>query len=143
MAKQNSENWFGCPIRFAATVLGDAWALLILRDLIFRGSRHFGDFVAGGERISTNILTDRLQRLEVEGVITRRQDPAHAKRVVYELTEKGRDLVPVLLAMVAWSRKWDARHEVPDAFAEALRDRPEAFAAAIMQSLEQGPSLEA
>lgn len=135
MSKPTSENWFGCPIRYAATVLGDAWALLILRDLIFRGSRHFGDFVAAGERISTNILTDRLLRLEAEGVVRRSPDPDNARRVVYDLTEKGRDLVPVLLAMIVWSRKWDARHAVPDAFAEALRDAPDAFAAAIMTSL--------
>jgi len=136
MSRQSSENWFGCPVRYAATVLGDAWALLILRDLIFKGSRHFGDFVAAGERISTNILTDRLQRLEAEGIVRRSRDPDKAVRVIYDLTEKGRELVPVLLAMIAWSHKWDDQSEVPDAFAQALADEPEAFAAAIRTSLE-------
>lgn len=135
MARQNSENWNGCPIRYAATVLGDAWSLLILRDLIFREARHFGDFVASGERISTNILTDRLQRLEAEGVIERERDPESAVRVVYRLTEKGRGLVPVLLSMIDWSSMWDVSTEVPDAFTEALRDDPEALAEAIRTSL--------
>lgn len=135
MGRQTSEIWHGCPIRFAATVLGDAWSLLILRDLVFKGSRHFGDFVAAGERISTNILTDRLQRLEAEGVVTRMRDPENAVKVIYRLTDKGRDLVPVLLSMIAWSATWDDRAEVPEQFLSTLKDQPDAFAEAISAGL--------
>ncbi|WP_136636984.1 winged helix-turn-helix transcriptional regulator [Pseudooceanicola onchidii] len=135
MPRLTSENWSGCPVRYAATVVGDAWALVILRDLIFRGSRHFGDFVAASEGISTNILTDRLQRLEAEGIVTRNRDPEKAVRVIYQLTEKGRGLVPVVLAMIDWAQTWDARTEVPDRFIEALRDDPAAMARAVQADL--------
>lgn len=138
MSKQSSEIWHGCPIRYAATVLGDGWSLLILRDMAFKGSRHFGDFVAAGERISTNILTDRLQRLEREGVIRRSPDPDSGVRVIYRLTEKGRDLVPVLLAMIRWSSDWDERSEVPTEFRTALSEEPEALAGAIIATLTKG-----
>lgn len=140
MGRQTSETWHGCPIRYAATVLGDAWSLVILRDLIFKGSRHFGDFVAAGERISTNILTDRLQRLEAEGIVTRHRDPENAVKVIYLLTDKGRDLVPVLLSMIVWSAKWDDRAEVPEEFLAALTDQPGAFAAAIAAGLARDPA---
>lgn len=123
-------------MRFVATVLGDAWALLILRDLIFRQARHFGDFVAAGEGISTNILTDRLQRLEREGVIVKSRDPENGVRVIYRLTEKGRDLVPVLLSMIRWSATWDGASEVPAEFSEALREEPDAMALAIIEGLK-------
>lgn len=135
MAKVTSENWFGCPFRYGATVLGDAWSLLILRDLVFRGAKHFGDFVAAGENISTNVLADRLARLEAEGIVTKARDPDMAVRVIYRLTDKGRDLVPVLLAMVDWSARHDPRTEVPDDFIRAYRDDPEAFAASLVAAL--------
>lgn len=135
MAKLSADDWSGCPVRYAATVLGDAWTLLILRDLAFKGSRHFGDFVAAPEGVSTNILTDRLKRLEGAGVVVRQRDPDQAVRVIYDLTEKGRDLVPVLLAMIRWSDRWDDRSEVPAAFAETCRDDAAALADAIIADL--------
>ena len=135
MAKLSEDDWHGCPIRYAAKVLGDAWALLILRDMVFKGSRHFGDFVAAPEGVSTNILTDRLKRLETAGIVERRRDPEKAVRVIYELTEKGRDLVPVLLAMIQWSSAWDEAAEVPAEFRQALSEEPVAFASAIKAAL--------
>lgn len=136
MAKQSSENWHGCPIRYAATVLGDAWSLLILRDMVFRGSCNFGDFVAAGERISTNILAERLKRLEAEGIVVRSRDPDNGVRVTYALTAKGRGLVPVLLSMIAWSAEWDGQSDVPTAFRDACREEPEALAQAVLHSLD-------
>lgn len=136
MARQTSENWFGCPFRFGANVLGDGWSLLILRDLIFREARHYGDFVAAGEGISTNILADRLQRLEAEGVISKQQDPDRAVRVIYRLTEKGRGLVPILMAIIDWSEQWDDRTEVPAAFIKAYREDRSGFVASVVDGLE-------
>ena len=135
MAKVTSETWFGCPFRYGATVLGDAWALLILRDLVFKEAKHFGDFVAAGENISTNVLADRLARLEAEGVVTKARDPEMAVRVIYRLTDKGRDLVPVLLALVDWSARHDPQTEVPADFIHAYRDDPAAFAASLIAAL--------
>ena len=87
--------------------LGDRWSLLIIRDLMVRGFRTFKEFHESGERIATNILADRLQRLAAAGIIMAEPERTDARRVNYRLTEKGVDLAPVLLEMLIWG----ARHE--------------------------------
>lgn len=106
-----------CPISVALEMLGDAWSLLIVRDLMFRGRRTFNDFLNGGEGIASNILSDRLARLEDAGILTKKRDGKDARRFVYRLTAKGIDLAPVLVELVQWS----ARHEETDAPAQVLR----------------------
>lgn len=88
-------------------MLGDRWSLLIVRDLMVRGFRTFKEFQGSGEGIATNILTDRLQKLEAAGIITAEVDETDARRVNYRLTEKGIDLAPVMLELLVWG----ARHE--------------------------------
>jgi len=106
-----------CPISVALEMVGDAWSLLIVRDLMFRGRRTFNEFLNGGECIASNILTDRLARLEDAGILTKRRDKEDARRFVYRLTAKGIDLAPVLVELVQWS----ARHEETDAPPHVLR----------------------
>ena len=101
----------GCPISIALELLGDPWSLLIVRDLMFKGIRTFSGFQQGGEGIATNILAERLKRLEAAGIITRRPDPDDGRRAIYALTPRGIDLAPMLVEMVIWS----ARHEETDA----------------------------
>lgn len=113
-----------CPINFVLETFGDKWTLLIVRDLMFKGKRHYGEFLASDEGISTNILADRLQRLERDGVIEREADPEHRSKVVYGLTDKGRDLLPVMLEITSWSGKYDSKTNAPSAFLKALvKDR--------------------
>ena len=88
-------------------VLGDRWSLLIVRDLMVRGYHTFKEFEESGEGIATNILTDRLRRLEAASVISAEADEKDGRRQNYWLTEKGIDLAPVLLEMLIWG----ARHE--------------------------------
>src|SRR5690349_11077859 len=88
-----------CPLNAALEVLGDRWSLLIVRDLMFKGRTTYKDFLAGGEGVATNILADRLRRLEVEGVIEKGRDPVDARRMVYRLTTKGLALGPLLVEM--------------------------------------------
>lgn len=109
-----------CPINFVLETFGDKWTLLIVRDLMFKGKRHYSEFLASDEGISTNILADRLQRLERDGVIERRTDPDHGSKVIYGLTRKGKDLLPVMLEITAWSGRYDAKSNAPKAFIEAL-----------------------
>ena len=101
----------GCPISIALELLGDAWSLLIVRDLMFKDRRTYNDFLTGGEGIASNILADRLRKLETAGVIEKRLDPGDGRRFVYRLSPKGMDLGPVLVELVIWS----ARHESTDA----------------------------
>src|SRR4030095_9949702 len=93
-----------CPVPCTLDVLGDRWALLVVRDLI-RGKRRFAELVESPERIPTNILTDRLKRLVSLGVVTSQRYSDHPPRVEYQLTAKGEDLRPVLRAMVEWGIK--------------------------------------
>lgn len=98
-----------CPIACALDLLGDRWSLLLVRDL-FAGKSRYGEFLASAEGIPTNILADRLARLEAVGLITSEAYQDNPPRFAYRLAPKGRDLKPVLGALALWS----ARH-VPEA----------------------------
>lgn len=101
----------GCPINVLLEALGDTWSLLIVRDMMFFGRCTYNEFLNAGEGIATNILSDRLQRLETVGIIEKRRDSSDARKFIYRLTEKGIDLAPMLVEMILWS----ARNEVTDA----------------------------
>lgn len=90
-----------CPVACSLDVLGDRWTLLVIRDL-FAGKSRFGEFAASPEHIPTNILSERLKRLERAGVIARAPYNEHPPRVEYRLTERGRELGPVVDAIATW-----------------------------------------
>jgi DNA-binding HxlR family transcriptional regulator len=95
----------GCPINLSLEVFGDKWSLLIIRDMMFGGKRHFRQLLRSEERISSNILADRLRRLVDEGMITKVGDPSHRQKAIYSLTEKAIALVPVFAHLGAWGRR--------------------------------------
>jgi DNA-binding HxlR family transcriptional regulator len=95
-----------CPINLSLEVFGDKWTLLVVRDLMFAGRRHFRELLTSEEGIASNILADRLNRLLAEGVITKVDDPTHKQKAIYSLTEKGIDLLPIFVAIGAWGRKY-------------------------------------
>ena len=105
--EEKTERRSGCPINVALEIFGDRWSLLIVRDLMFTDRRTYKEFLDAGEGIATNILTDRLERLETHGIIAWERDPADGRKITYRLTAKGMDLAPVLVEMILWS----ARHE--------------------------------
>ena len=120
----------GCPVSIALETLGDAWSLLIVRDLMFKDRRSYNELLQGGEGIASNILADRLRKLEAAGIVEKQRDPADARRFSYRLTAKGIDLAPALVELVVWS----ARHEATDAPAavvRAMRTDREAFIAGV------------
>jgi DNA-binding HxlR family transcriptional regulator len=88
-------------------ILGDRWSLLIIRDMMLRGFRTYKEFLGSYERIATNILADRLQKLITHGIITADSDSSDCRKLIYSLTPKGIDLAPVLTEMVLWA----AAHE--------------------------------
>jgi len=91
-------------------IFGDAWSLLVLRDLMVRGYRKFKEFHNAGEGIATNILSDRLQKLEAAGILDSEPEETDGRSVNYRLTEKGIDLAPALLELTTWG----ARHETTE-----------------------------
>jgi DNA-binding HxlR family transcriptional regulator len=97
----------GCPLNASVEMLGDRWSLLILRDMMLRGYQAFNEFLHSDEKIATNILANRLRRLESYGIIETQRDRSDGRKMIYTLTAKGIDLAPVLTEMVLWA----ARHE--------------------------------
>lgn len=86
---------------------GDRWSLLLIRDMMVRGYRTFKEFQESGEGIATNILTDRLERLQEMGIVAGERDKKDGRRVIYRLTEKGIDLAPVMLELLIWAARWE------------------------------------
>ena len=96
-----------CPVSISLEMFGDRWSLLIIRDLMVRGLRTFKEFLQSGEGIASNILSNRLERLEATGIIATEADACDGRKVIYQLTEKGMDLAPIMLELLIWG----ARHE--------------------------------
>lgn len=100
-----------CPVSFSLDYLGDKWILLILRDLIFTERSSYGDFLNADEKIATNILADRLKQLEAHGFIRSEVSLEKKNKFIYSLTEKGIDLIPVIVELMIWGSKYDDREE--------------------------------
>ncbi len=101
MKKKKSD----CCINLALEVFGDQWTLLIIRDIMFDGKRYFREMLNSNEKIASNILTDRLNKLERLGVLIKTSDKQHKQKLIYTLTKKGIDLMPVMIQVGYWSVK--------------------------------------
>ena len=112
-------------------MLGDRWSLLIIRDMMLRGSRTYKEFLESYERIATNILADRLRKLVAYGIITTEPDRSDGRKRIYLLTAKGIDLAPVMTEMVLWA----AGHEETgnQALVRLMREDKEGFLASIRE----------
>ena len=88
-------------------LLGDKWSLMIIRDMIFGNRRHFRELLENSEEgIASNILADRLKTMLEQGIVTKADDPSHKQKVIYSLTERGIELLPVLVQMAGWGRRY-------------------------------------
>ena len=95
-----------CVMNRMVEMFGDQWSLLVIRDIIFMNRRHFRELLTkSAEGIASNILAGRLQRLVQQGIIVKSHDPSHKQKAIYSLTEKGIDLLPLLMEMSAWGQK--------------------------------------
>jgi DNA-binding HxlR family transcriptional regulator len=124
-----------CPIHFALEIFGDAWTLLIIRDLMFKGRISYTDFLRAEEGIATNVLADRLVRLEQDGIIEKEVGSGRGTGSRYWLTPKGIDLLPVLLEIVGWSAKYDPKTAADPTFVRRLRSDPAGMKARIQKQL--------
>ena len=107
MKKNKTKLRSHCPVNYGLEAFGDRWALLILRDIIFRGKRTYGEFLKSEEGFSTNILASRLEHLTGVGILRLDEDESDARKGLYTLTEKGLDLIPLVFEMILWSAKYD------------------------------------
>lgn len=100
-----------CPISSSLDVWGDKWSLLIVRDLMFAKQCTYGEFLKSEEKIATNILASRLSMLEENGIISKLDHPDSKAKVLYKLTEKGINLLPLLIEINLWAEKYS---EIPE-----------------------------
>src|SRR5688500_16692220 len=96
-----------CPISIALETFGDTWSLLIVRDLMFKGLRTFNEFASSAEGIASNVLSERLTRLEAAGILVKEPDRSDGRRSRYRLTEKGVHLAPALIEIVLWAARYE------------------------------------
>ena len=122
MTARNDERRSSCPIACSLDILGDKWTMLVIRDMVLARKRHFREFLESAEGIASNILTDRLKRLEESGIVARRPDPENARQVIYTLTEKGKDLIPALLELARWGAKHVVRSVAPKNIARRIKE---------------------
>lgn len=97
-----------CPVNYALEHFGDKWSLLVIRDLMFKGKRHYNEFFESEEKVSTSVLGDRLRSLEEAGIISKGKDEVKKSRIKYSLTEKGISLLPVMVEIISWSGSFDS-----------------------------------
>lgn len=111
-----------CPIACALNLLGDRWTLVVLRDVLLAQRRAFSE-IAADEGIATNTLTDRLERLVEAGVLERRRDPCDGRSRKYVPTERGLDLIPILVDLMVWGNKYTSGTGPAEIVARAVSDR--------------------
>ena len=116
-----------CPIAFALDIWGDKWSLLIIRDIMFLNKNSYGDFLKSDEKISTNILADRLSMLECAGLLKCEADLKNKTKKVYKLTQKSIDLLPALIEIVKWSSTYDKDTGAPQEFIKRISTDKENF----------------
>jgi len=116
-----------CPISSSLDIWGDKWSLLIVRDLMFAKHCTYGDFLKSDEKIATNILASRLQMLETNGIITKQDHPESKAKVLYQLTPKGVDLLPVMIEINLWADKYLSWPKERKAMLDAVKRDKEAF----------------
>ncbi|WP_344831288.1 helix-turn-helix domain-containing protein [Chryseobacterium ginsenosidimutans] len=95
-----------CPISCSLEMWGDKWSLLIIRDLMIKKECTYGDFLKANEKIATNILASRLHNLLENGIIDKKNHPDNKLKFLYFLTEKGIDLIPLIVEINLWGDKY-------------------------------------
>ena len=126
-----------CPISFSLDVFGDKWSLLILRDIMFYNRKRFSDFMPM-ERIATNILTDRLAKLETAGIITKERDQKLKNQFIYSVAPKGQQLLPLLVEMTLWGLEYDPKSLANQEFVKRARAEKTKVTREIVRAVKRG-----
>jgi DNA-binding HxlR family transcriptional regulator len=115
-----------CPISCSLDIFGDKWSLLIIRDMMFANKSTYGDFLKSEEKIATNILASRLQSLEENKLIEKLEHPDSKAKVLYRLTQKSIDLLPIIVEIHIWAEKhFEIPADIKAMIKEAKKDKDE------------------
>jgi DNA-binding HxlR family transcriptional regulator len=139
--KHTQQRRSDCPINFALEMFGDPWSLLIIRDIVYFGKKTYGEFLASEEGMATNILASRLARLEEQGILRKRPSVQDKRKEEYVLTEKGLDLIPVLVEMANWSAEYDPQTGAPAAWIDLMKADREKMIGLIRKTVRSGGSV--
>ena len=126
-----------CPVSGSLDVWGDKWSLLIIRDLMFAKECTYGDFLKAPEGIATNILASRLQALEENQIIEKLDHPGSKAKVLYRLTRKGIDLLPVMIEINLWAEKYFPIPADRKAMLKEVKKDKSAFIKSMTKELER------
>lgn len=130
-----------CPINFALETFGDPWSLLIIRDIVYFGKKTYREFLESEEGMATNILASRLARLEQQGILVKRISASDKRKEEYHLTEKGLDLIPVLVEMANWSARYDSQTGAPADWIALMEAEREKMIQRIRETVQNGGSV--
>ena len=139
--KHTQQGRSDCPINFALETFGDPWSLLIIRDMVYFGKRTYGAFLESEEGMATNILASRLARLEQQGILVKRPSPSDKRKEEYVLTEKGLDLIPVLVEMANWSAEHDPQTGAPPAWIALMKAERETMLQRMRETVQSGGAI--
>lgn len=138
---KRSDNKSRCPINFSLETIGDNWSMLIVRDIVYFGKRTFNEFLHSEEGISSNILAARLAHLEQMNVLIKNPHPTDKRKEVYGLTEKGLDLIPILLELANWGFKHDEKTEAPQSWFDAIQADKVKVVDLVRETVKRGGSI--
>jgi DNA-binding HxlR family transcriptional regulator len=127
-----------CPINFGLETFGDAWSLLVIRDIVYFGKHTFSEFLAAEERIAPSILANRLAHLEQRNILTRTRDHSDRRKASYRLTETGLALIPILLEIAAWSARTDPDTDAPQEWIALVDSDKERITRLVIETVRDG-----
>jgi DNA-binding HxlR family transcriptional regulator len=125
-----------CPLSCSLDIWGDKWSLLIIRDLMYAKQCTYGDFLKSGEGIATNILASRLATLEENKMIEKLEHPDSKAKVLYKLTRKGIDLLPIVIEINLWAEKYFPIPEDRKAMLKEVKKDKTGFIKSVIKQLE-------
>lgn len=143
MKKRKNKLRSHCPVNYSLEAFGDRWAMLILRDIVFRGKRTYGEFLKSEEGFATNILASRLEHLIESGILQRDVDETDGRKDIYSLTEKGLDLIPILFEMILWSAKYDSGSEAKriNRLVDLIRNDNRKISKKVIEQVKRGEAI--
>jgi DNA-binding HxlR family transcriptional regulator len=139
--KQTLSRRSDCPINFSLETFGDMWSLLIVRDMVYFGKKTYGEFLNSDEHIATNILASRLTQLEQNGIIMKTRCEEDRRKEIYALTEKGLDLIPILIEMAHWGAHHDPQTGAPMDWIEFVDANKATLIPLIRKTVRSGGSI--
>lgn len=116
-----------CPITNVLDILGDRWTLIVVRDMLLLGKHEYKEFLEGSDGIATNILADRLKKLTCAGIVRQIPHPESKTRKLYYLTDRGKQLLPLMIEMIIWGAAHIASVRVPPRLLYKIKNNREQF----------------